>query len=260
MEPARARAFVIEVRDYGEADKIVTFFSDSRGRFSGIAKGAKKSFKRFLNKLELFTLLDVLFTDSRSSTLVMIDQAELIDPFPALRENYHLYTTAALVAELTLHWTRENDPDPDLFRLLTWTFLKLAKKSTAPATIAILFQLRLFSLSGFHPDFHACGRCGRLSPALTPFRFSSSYNGLICGDCSRGGIAVGPADLVVSISTIRLLQKAQELDNEKLGRLRFSNASIEESVRILRSYGSHILQRDILAWDFLLEGNSNGCI
>ena len=133
MEPVRALAFVIDVKNYGESDKIVTFFTENRGRLSGIAKGAKKSFKRFLNKLELFTLLDIQITDSRSSTLVMINGAELINSFPTLRENYGLYTAATLVSELTLHWTRENDPDPSVFLLLDWTFNKLTDHPSTPA-------------------------------------------------------------------------------------------------------------------------------
>ena len=47
-------AIVLRVNDLGESDKIVTFYSKQEGKLAGIAKGAKKSKKRFSNKLEIF--------------------------------------------------------------------------------------------------------------------------------------------------------------------------------------------------------------
>jgi DNA repair protein RecO (recombination protein O) len=40
-------AIVLRTREYGESDKIVTFLSRTAGKFSGIAKGAKRSQRRF---------------------------------------------------------------------------------------------------------------------------------------------------------------------------------------------------------------------
>ena len=83
MESVRTPAIVLQIKRYGESDKIVTFYTKKRGKMSGIAKGASRSLKRFLNKLELFSELEIHFVDSRISSLVRIEQAELIKPFPA---------------------------------------------------------------------------------------------------------------------------------------------------------------------------------
>lgn len=47
-------ALVLHCRDHGESDKIITLLTKNAGKFSGIAKGANRSKKRFVNKLELF--------------------------------------------------------------------------------------------------------------------------------------------------------------------------------------------------------------
>ena len=80
---------VLKVVDFGESDKIITFYCAKEGKLSCIAKGAKRSTKRFVNKLELFTLLD--FQYNTRYTLPTLDQAELLDSFTALRTKYELY-------------------------------------------------------------------------------------------------------------------------------------------------------------------------
>jgi len=44
-------AIVLRSRPFGESDKIVSFLTESYGKLTGIAKGAKRSRKRFVNPL-----------------------------------------------------------------------------------------------------------------------------------------------------------------------------------------------------------------
>jgi hypothetical protein len=60
----------------------------------------------------------------------------------------------------------------------------------------------------------------------------------------------------LAMNTIKLLQHAQDLPMEKLDRLRFSNVSILEALRLFKVYGQYLLQREIAAWNFLLEEGS----
>ena len=252
MESDRTPAVVIEIRTYGESDKIVTFYSKNRGRMSGIAKGAQRSLKRFVNKLELFSELEILFTDSRRSSLVRLDQAELLNPFPLIRGNYDRYTAATLICELLLQWTRENDPDHRLFELLTWSLGSLENLKRPAVWGAIFFNIKLLTLLGYQPYLDGCTNCGVLSPQNTPYRFNITQSGLLCHKCGkREGKLLQPG-LNISLSTARFLQKAQELPLGKLDRLHFTPAAVKESVAILKSYGNSILQRDITAWEFLV--------
>ena len=76
----RTEAIILKVIDHGESDKIVTFCSPLFGKQTCIAKYAKKSLKRFVNKLELFSYLELSFVPNKSG-LGWIDQADLISPF-----------------------------------------------------------------------------------------------------------------------------------------------------------------------------------
>ena len=47
MHTCRCEAIVLGVMDYREADKIVTLFTLDHGKLKGIARGAKRSVRRF---------------------------------------------------------------------------------------------------------------------------------------------------------------------------------------------------------------------
>ena len=243
----QTQAVVIKVADHGESDKIVTTYCPDLGKLTGIAKGAKRSKKRFVNKLEPYSYLNIEFAASKRSGLVRIDQAELLNPFPTLRTEYERFSAAALVCELILHWTKENDADRQLFYLLVWTLENL--NSGKPWVEAIIFfQLKLFTLLGYQPHLEGCMGCGSLEAGQGPYRFSLSHSGLTCAHCNKDS---GAATLPLALNTAKLLRMAQDLPNEKLARLRFSKASAKEALLFLRRYGTHLLQRELQSWNHL---------
>ncbi len=50
-----SEAIILQTTDYAEFDKIVSLYTKDFGRITGIAKGAKRSQKRFGSRLEPFT-------------------------------------------------------------------------------------------------------------------------------------------------------------------------------------------------------------
>jgi DNA repair protein RecO (recombination protein O) len=240
-------AVVLQVRDHGDSDKIVVIFSRKDGKIAMIAKGAKRSKKRFVNKLEPFSLLSVQYAPGRTSTLMRLDQADLLAPYPLLREDYRSYVAASLLCELVLHWTREQDSDEELFHLLVWALEGLSRKGPAGRTI-VFFHLGMLAILGYRPFLSGCLDCRSLSAANAPYRFSPLRNGLICSRCEP---VFSAGSLPVSIQTAQLLRKAQEMDRNKLDRLHFSRSALAEALAMLSSYDSHLLQRELNSWKFL---------
>ena len=93
-------AIVLKVAEHGEADKLVTCYSRELGRITGLAKGAKRSARRFVNKLEEFSLLQLFYRPPRSpSGLTFIGEAELLRAHLSLRTVYPRYVVAAYLGE-----------------------------------------------------------------------------------------------------------------------------------------------------------------
>lgn len=240
MAHQRTTGVVIGLTDFGESDTIVTLFSPALGQWQGIAKGAKRSLKRFVNKLELFSLLDIAYSDQYR--LPIINQAELINSHLALRQHYPSYTAAVLVCELFRAWTHANDADPELFSLLTWVLSSLCHHSDQRQSLA-LFLIKFYSRLGYQPNLTACAHCHRLESVGSPFRFQLSRGELLCRQCHPA-----PGAIPLSINTVKLLLRALTLPLDKLNHLRFTPPSSAEALTLFRAYDRTLLDREGASW------------
>ncbi|MDP2104946.1 MAG: DNA repair protein RecO, partial [Desulfobulbaceae bacterium] len=227
----------------GEADKIVTLYSPIIGQWSGIAKGAKRSYKRFVNKLELFSLLDIDYNDQYS--LPIINQAELINSHLPLRHNYSAYTAATLVCELFRSWTHANDHDPELFSWLVWVLGQLSRCQAIMETMAI-FLVKYYDRLGYQPNLTVCDSCQQLQSSGSPFQFRASHGIILCRRCYHS-----PLTIPLSISTVKLMGKAQSLPMDKIDRLRFTPVSAQEAITLFKAYDRALLDRESPSWNFI---------
>jgi DNA repair protein RecO (recombination protein O) len=249
--PARsfeAEAVVLDTRDHGEADLIVTFLSRERGRATGIAKGAKRSKKRFVNKLEIFSFLQLTCSEPAAGSLLFIHEAELHASFLHLRTDPRLYVTASVLREVLLLATREGERDGEIFRLALWALHGL-DEGRPDLPLLAFFLLKFYSGIGYRPELQSCISCGQAVAPTGGGIFSHLGGGLVCQTCSA---ASGRAGTDLSPGTIRVMQSAQELPLDKLHRLRFSGPMLGECLTALHLYGRHIFQRDIHAWALLV--------
>lgn len=247
MNSCRTRGLVLCVNDHGEADKIVTFFSPDLGKVTGIAKGAKRSKQRFVNKLEEFTLLEIIYRPARRDTLLFIVEAELKNAFLSLRRDFRRYIVAMLVVELVLRFTREHDPDSAIFSLLHWAMVSL-ENGEDPLRVGALFHLRLLGAVGYQPELDRCGFCGRNVSAGASFTLHPETGSLVCDTCRRGSTGtLAP----LSVQTLKFLEYAQRLELKNMDRLRLPGKNAREALLFLHRYTQHLLQHDITSWQQL---------
>ncbi len=239
-----AQSVVLRVTDHGESDKLVTMFSRQHGRVIGIAKGAKRSKKRFVNKLEIFTLLGIAYRPPRRGGLLFISEAELENAFLSLRQDFRRYTAASYIGELILRFTTDNDPDTHLFSLLFWALHSL-DNNDAPQKVISLFHLRLLGIVGYHPTLNHCSNCSSKVEGARTFMLSANTGAIVCSRCySR---QKKPAR-TLSTQTLKFLANAQHMELKKLHRLQLPNSNATETLRALHTYSIHILQQDIHSW------------
>lgn len=242
-ESREAQAIVLDGFNHGESDKIVTFFTSEHGRFTGIAKGANRSKKRFLNKLELFTRLTITYKENRNSTLILILDGDLHDSYFDIRTDIQKYSAATFIREIVLLTTLERERDDEIFLLLRWALYTLSHTKDHLKTTT-LFLLKMYDRLGYRPDFSMCKFCNQPFSLKTTYSFHALSGGLVCSKCKRE--TENTIDLPAG--TIRLLDTALRTPLEKLHRLRFSDHSLRQSLHILHNYGKLLLQRDIQSW------------
>ncbi len=225
----------------------MSFFCQHHGRLTGIAKGAKRSKKRFVNKLEIFSSLRILHTTPQNNRLSFIAEAELLDGFLTLRENLPCYATASIVRELTLLSTKEVEGDVELYPLLLWVFSSL-NSGCAPIPTLIFFLIRFYAIIGYSPQLDNCISCGEQIQPDASYSFRFATGGIHCSSCDT---RESQKKIQLSPGTIRSLSAALNQSPERLHRLQLSDNSRQESLAFLHSYGRQLFQREIVSWTFL---------
>ena len=249
MPSARADlpAIVLDSYDIGESDKIVTLFCQGIGRLTTIAKGAHRSKKRFVNKLEIFSFLQITYSRSAPGNLAIITEAELLNSFMSLRSKVPRYHAASVLREFILLATSEKLNDDRLFQLALWA-LHALDRGDDERTVLALFLVKLFDAIGYRPDFSQCQNCGNGYQAKGPAVFSPQAGGLICSHCLAGTEYSGWR---LSPGTIQMIISVQQQPLARLSRFKLTSINLRETLDCLYRYGRHLFQKDIHSWKWL---------
>jgi len=230
---------------YGESDQIITLYTLAFGKIKGIAKGAKRSRKRFGNTLEICSYITATFFEKETLDLVRLSHCELLRPFAGLREDIAKLAWASYLIELVNALTAERIKNKALFRLLI-VFLNLIDRGTLKEEIQRVFEVRLLSLLGYQPQFNHCTRCQR-GLFGERFFFGAKEGGVVCSSCA----ANLPGLMPVSLGTIKTLLLAQSIPLEKVGRISFSPQSLKESQAVLTLFLQQYLGKELKTKKFL---------
>lgn len=245
--PQVARGIVLNIAEFGESDKLVTLYCQDLGRITAIAKGAFKSKKRFVNKLEPYSHLAFFYQRPRNdSGLFFLKEAELLNARINIRRDYRRYVAATYFCELLLLLTREHDPDEPLFALLCWTMDTL-NEAEQPLRIIPLVVLNLLCILGYQPDLAQCSRCREPIGAQRRYRFLPGGGCLLCNTCQP---ETTPSPRL-SLQTISILATALSLRLERLHRLHLNGHNLIEAMEALHAYTLHLVQRDIHSYALL---------
>lgn len=239
-------AIILDSRNYKESDKIVTLIAPQTGRFSGIAKGANKSKKRFLNKLELFSHLIIRYVNRKNSGLALIEDAELIDSFISIRMDVKRYAAASFIREVLLTALSDHQNETTIFNLACRTFHAVDNDKN-PLNAVAIFLIRLYEHLGYCPTLSHCCSCGAGCDTRN-FAFHYLHAGLICEQCLP---RLNSNSTAISPGTIRLLQTSLTEPLSRLNRIYFSGQSLNQSLPILYKYGRNLFQREFQSWKLL---------
>jgi DNA repair protein RecO (recombination protein O) len=159
-------ALVLRTYRYGEADRIVVFLTDDRGKKRGVAKHASASRRRFGAALEPLTRGHATYMERENRELVRLDRVEPSEtPMTATagRENgegARVLGHASYFAELIDEWAPDGSPNERLFRLGTAVGTALGRSGSIDA-LARYFEYWLLRLEGVYPAIDRCPGCGQ---------------------------------------------------------------------------------------------------
>ena len=182
----QVQALVLREIDYKESSKLLTVLTREGGRLTVLARAARGKHSPLLAATQLLSYASMtLFYHKGRYTL---DEAELLDGFPAVRRDILALSMGLYLGDLAAEITGEV-ADENVFRLLLQALTALARAQKPQILIKAATEWRLMALAGFAPMAGYCEKCGAtppVEPVLAP-----GQGLVLCSQC-RGTDSVCP--------------------------------------------------------------------
>jgi DNA repair protein RecO (recombination protein O) len=178
-------AIVLHSFDYLESSRILRVVTREAGVRSVLAKGARRSSRRFGSALDLFAQGSAQLYAKPGRDLDTLGGFDVTRARAELADDLGRFTGASAIAELTLRFGRDY-ADPALFDAVADAFDALATalpEETLGATLASAW--RIIAELGFAPAVDVCGECHAPLPEDATVMFSHPSGGALCARCGR---------------------------------------------------------------------------
>jgi DNA repair protein RecO (recombination protein O) len=189
-------AVVLHAFDYSETSRILRLATREAGVQSVLARGARRSQRRFGSALDLFAEGSAQLYTKVGRDLNTLAAFDVTRARPALASDLERFAGASAIAELMLRFGRD-DVQPALYDVLTDALDRVGEAPPERAREAGLSGAwRLVAELGFAPSVDVCSACHVDVPPETPAMFSHPAGGVLCVRCARstpGSRMVPPA-------------------------------------------------------------------
>lgn len=216
MKPQLSPAIVLRHVDFRESDRVVTVFTREQGRIAGLARGVRKSVKRFAGRLDLFSEVNLEYRVGRGD-LFNFENADLTSAHLGIRNDLYRIAWAGYLCELTEKLFGEAEPHPDAYDVLSFSLHYLSGKALAEEGPLRALELQLLSEAGMQPELTSCGICRATVESERSFAFVVARGSVVCENC----IPIDP-DEQIPAATIGLLGGALVLPLARIPSLHFT--------------------------------------
>jgi DNA repair protein RecO (recombination protein O) len=235
----REQGVVLRTYRLGEADRIVVFMTQGEGKVRAVAKGVRKTRSRFGGRLEPFTHVDLSLYRGRE--LDIVTQAEVVDPFRGVREDYDRVVAGTAMLEATDQVAQEREAAVRVFLLLVRALRALDAGPHAPALLLDAFLLKLMALEGYRPVLGECASCGA-PPRSGLCAFSTVRGGALCAACRNG------TESLLDSGTVPLLAHLLAADMGQVGATEPQPFPRREAAGVVKSYVEYHLDRRLRSY------------
>lgn len=243
-------ALVLRTVEFAESDLVVHLLSPDSGRWTAIAKGARRSKKRFPGALDLFHLVR-LHADRRPGRMARLDGAVLLDSHELLRGDPVRFALGCALLELMGRLAPEGAAPPDARRLFAFALDALRTIATSPADarMRMWIELRALDALGLRPEFGRCVRCGDALRASQRVGFLIADGGPVCAACGVSLESLMP----VQLGTLRALEQGLRFELAHLPRLSLTPAALDEARTLIARFTRFHLGVELRSERFLDE-------
>jgi DNA repair protein RecO (recombination protein O) len=179
---------VLRATPLRESDLLVVLYTESHGRVTAVARGGRKSQRRFAGALQLLVLGRYQLGRRPRGELWGLDGADVVREWTRLASDVVAVAHASYVAELVGALLPPESPDPHALEVIVALWDCLADGGPSPAALRAV-EIALLELAGHRPALDACAACGKTQ--LAGALFDPGRGGVICRTCGALSRAAG---------------------------------------------------------------------
>lgn len=177
-------ALLLRRVEYGEADLVLTLLTRKLGKVSALARGARKSARRFAGALEPMHTLTVQLDERPGAELFVLTESKLKTPRAKILESLACLEAAGKA----LSWARRaappRTPEEGPYAVLETLLDRLQAASADSPRIALAEAgLSLLVALGWGIDLERCVRCGKRATQRQSASVDAARGGLVCRSC-----------------------------------------------------------------------------
>jgi DNA repair protein RecO (recombination protein O) len=166
---------VLKTTPLRESDLLVSLYTDTHGRVSAIARGARRSKVRFAGTLSLLVLGRYQLGRPPRGDLWNLEGGEIVREWVHLASDVVAVAHASYIAELVGAIIPPETPEPEALEVIVGLWDCLAAGGPSPAALRAA-EMMLLELAGHAVAIDRCAACG-----------SSELDGGAVFDATRGG-------------------------------------------------------------------------
>lgn len=227
-----SRAIILNNRDFKEADRLITVFTEKQGKITAIAKGVKKPASSLRACTQPFCHSYLYFYQGKGSDL--ITQGKILDFFGNSREDVKRTLYMVYFMEILDKSLMERYQLPGLYKKVL-NILNLMNNNLNIMYVRF-FEIQVLVELGFAPLLTHCTGCG--NEALASNYFSVSLGGIVCENCRRKV----QADFYLQPETKSLLRILLRGNLNLLSRVRSSSGARHQLEMFTEKYLEYYLE------------------
>ena len=191
-----------------ESDLLVVLYTRTRGRVAAVARGARKSQRRFAGALQLLVLGQYQLGRPPRGELWSLEAADVEREWTQLASDVVAVAHASYVSELLGALLPPEAPEPHALDVILALWDSLAAGGPSPAALRSV-ELALLELAGHGPALEACAACGA-SELDSGAVFDPARGGAICRRCAATSRSAGVRP--IDAGTLRYLRAIAAAD------------------------------------------------
>ena len=212
-EILKTEAVVLSKMNYGDSSNIASLFTEDLGKVSVIVKGARSGKSKYGKIVDPLNYLSVVLYKKESREIQLLSEADLIEHFPAIKNDLTKLGFAHGIIELIKNLLAEHEVNKKLFKGVIRILHRLNSSSENSEITFSRFLFFLLKEIGYEIQLDACANCSK--PVTSENAYYHRDKGVICGNCKVSVVDIVKinAELFKYLNCLKIGESADNFDN-----------------------------------------------